>query len=439
MTYRRYFNPHFGELGTQVAERWPESGFIAAKGKKEHTLGLALSGGGYRSAIFNYGILKGLYETGTIPQFDYLSVVSGGSWIGTPFSMSEDLRWFFDPIEDHPNLIEEGFESLLVNPLRLAQEAALSRKNPNFLSNIFGRLLARVFLREHGQVSRYIPLSDKKYITAKDRPYLIINGTTYFRKPRSFDVTQECFEMTKLYSGSRSLGYVHTKDLIARAKPLRIRDAIAISGAAVAFHIPALGSEVAGIGLSREAVNYVKERPLSRKVCDAEHIDIADGGFYNNLGIESLINRGCKYIVVVDAEHDPEKKEGPYSNQSYDGLKKLLKRHHIPNSLSEESTEVLDRADEPLHVIEGEEGLSEILYIKLKSYDEYNKAAVGRPYNRADFMRNIFGRGEFSFDPQFSTAKLDYDFVEHRNLSELGTFIIKKHLNTITDFIGKSR
>ncbi|MDY6853569.1 MAG: hypothetical protein SWO11_02500 [Thermodesulfobacteriota bacterium] len=73
-------------------------------------------------------------------------------------------------------------------------------------------------------------------IKDSDRPYLIINCTVNYRSPDSFSVTQECFEMTRLYSGSRSLGYIHTKDLIAREKPLRIRrDTIAISGAATAF------------------------------------------------------------------------------------------------------------------------------------------------------------------------------------------------------------
>jgi predicted acylesterase/phospholipase RssA len=438
MAYRKYYNPKFGNLGANVAERWPEAGFIKTKGKTKHTLGLALSGGGYRSAIFNYGVLKGLFEIKVIPQFDYLSVVSGGSWIGTPFSMSDDLEWFFHDIEDHSNLIEEGFESLLTNPLKLAQEAALSRKNPNFLSNIFGRLLARVFLREHGQKSRYIPFSDKEFFNAKDRPYLIINGTVYFRKPDSFDVTQECFEMTRLYSGCRSLGYVHTKDFIAREKSLKVRDAIAISGAAVAFHLPALGSEVAGIGLSREAVNYAKGKHAGDTMCGADHLDLADGGFYNNLGIESLINRGCKFIVVVDAEHDPERKINGSSNQAYKGLRTLLQRHHIPNPIGEDKIELLNRADEPVHVIDGKDELPHILYIKLKSSRHFNKFAKDKEYNNPGFLRNIFGKGEFAFDPQFSTAKLDYDFAEHRNLSELGTFFINQHEDEIINFINRS-
>ena len=62
-----------------------------------------------------------------------------------------------------------------------------------------------------------------------------------------------------------------------------------------------------------------------------------------------------------------------------------------------------------------------------------------KEYNQPGFLRNIFGRGEFNFDPQFSTAKLDYDFVEHRNLSELGTSIVEQHKAKITEFIGRSQ
>jgi len=61
-------NHYFGEIGTHVSQRWPEKKIISKKGKEEHTLGLALSGGGYRSAIYNYGILKGLFEIGVITK-----------------------------------------------------------------------------------------------------------------------------------------------------------------------------------------------------------------------------------------------------------------------------------------------------------------------------------------------------------------------------------
>jgi hypothetical protein len=46
-------------------------------------LGVALSGGGIRSATFNLGVLQGLTERGLLPFIDYLSTVSGGGYIGT--------------------------------------------------------------------------------------------------------------------------------------------------------------------------------------------------------------------------------------------------------------------------------------------------------------------------------------------------------------------
>lgn len=47
--------------------------------------GLALSGGGIRSATFSLGILQALSRHGLLRRFDYLSTVSGGSYIGSFF------------------------------------------------------------------------------------------------------------------------------------------------------------------------------------------------------------------------------------------------------------------------------------------------------------------------------------------------------------------
>jgi hypothetical protein len=45
--------------------------------------GIALSGGGIRSATFNLGVLQGLSELRILPAFDYLSTVSGGGYAGS--------------------------------------------------------------------------------------------------------------------------------------------------------------------------------------------------------------------------------------------------------------------------------------------------------------------------------------------------------------------
>lgn len=49
------------------------------------TTGLALSGGGIRSATFCLGVLQSISAHGLVPRFDYLSTVSGGSYIGSFF------------------------------------------------------------------------------------------------------------------------------------------------------------------------------------------------------------------------------------------------------------------------------------------------------------------------------------------------------------------
>jgi len=48
-------------------------------------VGLALSGGGVRSATFGLGLLRGLAQRGLLTRIDYLSTVSGGGFVGAMF------------------------------------------------------------------------------------------------------------------------------------------------------------------------------------------------------------------------------------------------------------------------------------------------------------------------------------------------------------------
>ena len=57
-------------------------------GKLRPLTGLALSGGGIRSAIFNLGVMQALAKKGLLHHLDYLSTVSGGGYIGS------SLTWF---------------------------------------------------------------------------------------------------------------------------------------------------------------------------------------------------------------------------------------------------------------------------------------------------------------------------------------------------------
>ena len=50
--------------------------------ERDWAAGLALSGGGIRSATFSLGVLVALARRGLLPEFDYLSTVSGGGYLG---------------------------------------------------------------------------------------------------------------------------------------------------------------------------------------------------------------------------------------------------------------------------------------------------------------------------------------------------------------------
>ncbi|GJD35432.1 patatin-like phospholipase family protein [Methylobacterium aerolatum] len=69
-----------GDSAGRLPEGGPptvENGFV----------GLALSGGGIRSAAFSLGVLQALGNRDLIKRFDYLSTVSGGGYIGTTLSI----------------------------------------------------------------------------------------------------------------------------------------------------------------------------------------------------------------------------------------------------------------------------------------------------------------------------------------------------------------
>jgi hypothetical protein len=67
---------------------------------------LCLSGGGIRSATFNLGILQGLARHGLLSEFDYLSTVSGGGFIGgwlSAWIKRRTARKVFDGLSKMPD------------------------------------------------------------------------------------------------------------------------------------------------------------------------------------------------------------------------------------------------------------------------------------------------------------------------------------------------
>jgi len=120
VNWRTTYDEELAEVARQRGERLydhrshfapdPDGGEAAAAGWSrrirtgEHVhdlVGLALSGGGIRSATFSLGVLQRLQELDLLRRVDYLSTVSGGGYIGAWLlaSVRRTRYWLTQPID----------------------------------------------------------------------------------------------------------------------------------------------------------------------------------------------------------------------------------------------------------------------------------------------------------------------------------------------------
>lgn len=133
---------------------------------KPHAVGLALSGGGIRSATFSLGVLVALARRNILPQVDYLSTVSGGGYIGSFLTVFLNGDWkantgkWRPPTEPRPSpVVPASDDQVGLRPADLpfrreeGEAAALRyiRHRSRYLSTMSGReLLSLVAAQLHG-------------------------------------------------------------------------------------------------------------------------------------------------------------------------------------------------------------------------------------------------------------------------------------------------
>jgi hypothetical protein len=97
------------ELGRIAAIRKAKAASGYPVDERDELLGLALSGGGIRSAAFNLGLMQSLANRGVLARVDYLSTVSGGGYSGSALTWFLSSAWrgdnrqrFGTAPDDHP-------------------------------------------------------------------------------------------------------------------------------------------------------------------------------------------------------------------------------------------------------------------------------------------------------------------------------------------------
>jgi len=237
--------------------------------KFKDKVGLALSGGGFRAALFHCGALIRLNELGYLPKIDRISSVSGGS-IASARLAAAWSKLTFDSNGTAPN-----FDEHVVEPLR--EFCRLSLDVKSILSGIvpFG----------HSAPSRLAEAYDKH----------LLGGMTLDRLPIRPDFV---FNATNLQTG-RSFRFERKR--VADYKIGQItntaRFPVSLAVAASSAFPPVLSPVI--IDLEKTWWSDMEGTEFFGQDDYMERVFLTDGGVYDNLGLERIDHFGT--ILCSDA------------------------------------------------------------------------------------------------------------------------------------------
>jgi NTE family protein len=240
--------------------------------------GLCLSGGGSRAMLFHAGALLRLNELGLLAKTLRISSVSGGSItagvLGTRWS-----KLVFDPVSG----VAPDFESIVVEPIR-----RFARKNIDIAIGIKGVLLpggnpasrfARVLDEElyHGATLQNLPGSNDPAVPGT--PRFVINATNL--------QSGSLWRFSKPYTWDWRVGQIKDPTFL-------IGTAVAASSAFPPFFAP--------LELDVKPSDFIPgtgDPHLANPADYQRKVLLADGGVYDNLGLETVVKE-CRVLLVSD-------------------------------------------------------------------------------------------------------------------------------------------
>lgn len=236
---------------------------------REPGVALALSGGGFRAVLFHIGALWRLNEVGVLPRLSRISSVSGGSIASGLLA----LRWKKLQFQGG---VATNFGDEVVAPLRrfcgmtIDVGSVISGALNPFKSA--GEEVADAY-REHLGM-------DESLQALPDWPRFVFNSTNY--------ATGSSFRFSKPYAGDYRIGLI-------RKPQFDVATAVACSSA-----FPPV---LAPIDLdldSPDAFERTEGADLWDRVDFRKRLRLADGGVYDNLGLETAWGR-YDTLLVSDA------------------------------------------------------------------------------------------------------------------------------------------
>ena len=244
-------------------------------------IGLALSGGGVRAAIFHLGVLRRLADEGLLENVSHISSVSGGSLAIAVVMSESEMEW--PTSSDYLTHVFPRLQNVLTTvdlfSLRAVGLRGLFRFNRRLLghrASIVADLLA----------DRWGVRGDVKDLP--ESPVWWINTTSL--------LTGKNWRFARREMGDWQFGAHYNP-------PFRLADAVAAS-AAVPYVIGALTLKLPDEGWFDRHPST--RAPVKRKLPEAKTVRLWDGGAYENLGLEALYKPqqpllGCDFLISSDA------------------------------------------------------------------------------------------------------------------------------------------
>ncbi len=289
-------------------------------------LGIALSGGGFRAALFHVGVLAWLAEEGRLGQVEVISTVSGGSIIGALYylhvkklleSKRDDGKRRVHKDEDEQLLSDADFVDLV----KKIEESLLSVVRTNLRMRTFahpGKVI-RMAVSGYNRTDRFGELLD----VALYQP--VFEGTT-----KAIDLSdlriklpqggpgQRCYRVPELLINTTCLNtgrnWRFSADKMGEPKLAGLQEDI---DTRARLESPPSYDGVAGISVGKAVAASAAVPGLFPPVSisglygDWDSLQLVDGGVHDNQGIQGLRDRGCTDYLISDASSQMEDVRDP--------------------------------------------------------------------------------------------------------------------------------
>lgn len=235
------------------------------------TIGLALSGGGFRATLFGLGSLWRLNEAGLLGRLDRISSVSGGSILAGLLAH----RWRRLDFADGS---ARNFKAEVVDPLR-----ALCDKTIDVSAGIKG------VINPFKSAGEYLADCYDKYLfhaaTTRDMPDPVRPGEPRFVLYATNMQTGRNFRFRQDMLADWKLG-------VARGASVPLAQAVAASSAFPPVFSP--------IVVETDPANWAEGENIPNLDQLRRRIVLTDGGVYDNMGLETLVGK-VDLVLVSDA------------------------------------------------------------------------------------------------------------------------------------------